>query len=203
MEVNSLSRKRLSPSERLLLQEALNAVRKKVDIRLRIGEYQYALAKAIASFLLELYFPNVKELTEKLYGNEKAESVKFRRNVQTILKKMEKSDVVRILPKKKPWELQAYGLSSFKFEDVDKSQIILATEEEIEKAEEMLDFLSSERKPASNTTRIFALLLMIVASYTAVLWGLTQAIINPLIFISAFSFAVVFSVMLGKMLSGK
>ncbi len=196
---------RLTPKQVLVLQEALIAGYKKVDIRLRKGEYQYALAGAIASFLLELRFPNVKEITQKLYGEEKAESISFRRNIQTILKKMQKSDVVKILPKKKPWELQTYGLSSFKFEDVDRTQVILATEQEIERVQDMLDSLSSkgivEAEGRHVDRNLLVLLLLVVASYTAVLWGLIQSTINPFIFIFAFSLAVVFSVMLGQTLS--
>ncbi len=196
---------RLTPKQVLVLQEALIAGYKKVDIRLRKGEYQYALAGAIASFLLELRFPNVKEITQKLYGEEKAESISFRRNIQTILKKMQKSDVVKILPKKKPWELQTYGLSSFKFEDVDRTHVILATEQEIEKVQDMLDSLSSkgitEAEGRHVDRNLLVLLLLVVASYTAVLWGLIQSTINPFIFIFAFSLAVVFSVMLGQTLS--
>lgn len=190
-----------------LLQKALSADYKKVDIRLREGEYQYALARAIASFLLELYFPDVKEITKELYGREKAESIKFRRKIQTILKKMEKSDVVKILPKKKPWQLQTYGLSSFKFEDVDKTSVILATDQEIEKVQGVLVSLLSQGKPENGAKdvgkNILVLLFLVIASYTTVMWGLTQSIINPFIFVSAFSLAVVFSVMLGKMLSKK
>jgi len=44
------------------LQEALVANYKTGDIRLREGEYRYDLEKAIASFQLELYFPDVKDI---------------------------------------------------------------------------------------------------------------------------------------------
>ncbi|NIQ07534.1 MAG: hypothetical protein GWO20_17980, partial [Candidatus Korarchaeota archaeon] len=149
-----MSRERLAPKQVRLLQEALDADYKEVNIRLREGEYQYALARAIASFMLEPYFPNVKEITEKLYGKEKAESVSFRRNIQTILKKMEKSEVVKILPKKKPWQLQSYGLSSFKFEDVDGTSVVFATEEEREELQDMLKSLTGEGRPGTEVKNV-------------------------------------------------
>jgi hypothetical protein len=106
----------LTQTEIQFLQEALNSNYKAVNIRLRKGEYQYDLAKVIASFQLELYFPNVKEIIGKLFGEEKMNDTQFVRKIQTILKKMEKINVVRILPKKKPWELQDtyFQVSSFK-----------------------------------------------------------------------------------------
>ncbi len=111
------------------------------------------------------------------------------------------------MPKKKPWELQTYGLSSFKFEDVDRTSVILATEQEIEKVQDILGSLSSEGIPEAQAklvrTRFLAMLLLLVVSYAAVLWGLLQHTINPFIFVFAFSLATVFSVMLGKILSGR
>jgi len=85
------------------------------------------MAEGIASFQLELRFPDVKDIIERLYSEEKTDDPQFVRKIQTILKKMEKNDVVRILPKKKPWELQRYALSSFKFIDVDKKPVVLGT----------------------------------------------------------------------------
>jgi len=111
---SSLSQRGLTPSETRFLQEILSANYKICSIRLREGEYQYGLAKAIASFQLELYFPDVKDVIKRLYGEEKTNDIEFIRKIQTILKKMEKNNVVRIFPKKKPWELQRYALSSFK-----------------------------------------------------------------------------------------
>lgn len=103
------------------LKEALDCEAKAVNIRLREGEYQFSLAKAIASFELELAFPDVKDLVKKLFGDKNAEDLQFISKIQTILKKMEKSGVIKILPKDKPWERQRYALSSFKFQDVDKN----------------------------------------------------------------------------------
>jgi len=187
------------------LQEVLSANYKIVNIRLREGEYQYSLAEAIASFQLELYFPDVKDITKRLYGEEKTNDTQFIRKIQTILKKMQKSNVVRIMKKKKPWELQRYALLSFKFQDVDKNLIILATDQQIEQTQGLLHSLSSQQeKPraASNLkSKIFALVLVIVASYATILWDLIQLALNPIIFVSAFSIAVACSLMLGKILS--
>lgn len=202
-----MSRRRLTPREIRSLQEALISDQEVVDIRLREGEYQYALAKAIASFQLELYFPNVKEIIKRIYGKERTKSIRFRRKIQTILKKMEKSNVVRILPKKKPWELQRYALSSFKFRDIDKNHVVLATNQQIKQVRNLLhSMLSQEKlvsKPSNISIRICVLVLIVVASYTTILWDFTQPIINPIIFVPAFSVAVICSLMLGKKLSQK
>lgn len=199
-----MSQHRLTPKEAQFLRDALNADYKIVDIRLREGEYQYTLAKTLAFFQLELYFPNVKEIITRLYGKEKTKNIKFRRKIQTILKKMEKNNVVRILPKKKPWELQKYTLSSFKFQDVDKNLIILATDQQIKGVQNLLhSVLSQERSPVKLTnlkTKICILVFVVVASYTVILWDLMQPSISPIIFISAFSIAVACSLMLGKLL---
>jgi len=201
-----LSEYRLTPREILFLQEVVSADHKIVNIRLREGEYQCNLAKAIASFQLELYFPDVKDITKRLYGEEKANDTRFIRKIQTILKKMEKSNVTRILKKKKPWELQRYALSSFKFQDVDNNLVILATDQQIKQMQNLLhSILSQQEKPTAKLsnikTKVCILIFIIVASYTAILWGVMQPTINPIIFVSAFSIAVVCSLMLGKILS--
>ena len=200
-----MSERKLTSSEVQSLQEALNADYKVVNIRLREGEYQYILAKAIASFQLEMYFPDVKDIIKRLYGVEKADDVQFIRKIQTILKKMEKSNIVRILKKKKPWELQRYALSSFKFQDSDKNRVVLATEQQIKQAQDLSHSMLSREKPTTKLSniriKICILAFMVVASYTTILWGLIQPTINPLIFIPAFSIAVACSLMLGKILS--
>jgi hypothetical protein len=199
---------RLTPREIRFLQEVLRTDYKTVNIRLREGEYQFSLAKAIASFQLELYFPDVKDITKGLYGEEKANDTQFIRKIQTILKKMEKSNIVRILKKKKPWELQRYALLSFKFQDVDKNLVILVTDQQIKQMQNLLySILSQQEKPMGKPSNIKAkvciLVFMIVASYTAILWGLMQPIINPIIFVSTFSIAVACSLTLGKILAQK
>jgi hypothetical protein len=201
-----LSQPKLTPGEILFLGETLSADYKVSNIRLREGEYQYNLAKAIASFQLELCFPDVKSLIKRLFGEEKVNDIQFIRKIQTILKKMEKSDIVRILPKKKPWDLQRYALSSFKFQDVDKNLVILATDQQVKEAKNMLHSISSQKEaPAarlrSDNIKICMLVLMVAASYAAVVWSLVQVSINPIIFISAFSISVVSSIILGKILS--
>jgi len=199
---------RLTPREILFLQQVGSADHKIVNIRLREGEYQCNLAKAIASFQLELCFPDVKDITKRLYGEEKANDTQFIRKIQTILKKMEKSNVVGILKKKKPWELQRYALSSFKFQDVDNNLVILATDQQIKQMQNLLhSILSQQEKPTAKPSNIKAkisiLVFMIVASYTAILWDLIQPTINPIIFVPALSVAVACSLTLGKILSQK
>jgi hypothetical protein len=203
---NSLSQRKLAPNEIRFLQEALSADYKIGNIRLREGEYQFGLAKTIASFQLELYFPDVKDIIKRLYGEEKTSAIQFIRKIQTILKKMEKSGIVKILPKKKPWELQRYALSSFTFQDIDKNLVILATDQQIKQAQNILHSILSQQEKSTTKLRnikfkICILAFIVVASYMATIWTLMQPIINPIIFVPAFSIAVVCSLMLGKMLS--
>ena len=201
-----MSQRKLTPNDIRFLQESLSADYKNGNIRLREGEYQYALTKAIASFQLELCFPDVKDITKRLYGEEKVNDIQFIRKIQTILKKLEKSNIVRILPKKKPWELQRYALSSFKFQDIEKNLLIFATDQQIKQSQNLLQStLSQQGTPTAKLgnikTKIFILAFIVVASYTTIVWDLMQPIINPTIFIPAFSIAVACSVMLGRMLS--
>ena len=196
----------ITPGEIQFLQEVLSADCGTSNIRLRDGEYQYILAKAIASFQLKLHFPDVKEIIERLYGEEKTNDIQFIRKIQTILKKMERGNVLVILPKKKPWELQRYALSSFKFEDVDRNQVVLATDQQTRQMQTLLRRISSPQEaPAAVArkikTEISILALVAVASYATILWNLMQPVINPVIFLFAFSFGIVSSVMLGKRLS--
>jgi len=204
-----LSQRKLTPSEIQLLQEVLSADCKNGNIRLREGEYQFDLAKVIASFQLELHFPDVKDIIKRLYGEEKTNDIQFIRKIQTILKKMEKGNIVRILLKKKPWELQRYALLSFKFQDSEKNLIIFATEQQLKQTQNMLQSVSTQQEVStaklSNIKiriNICMLVFMVVVSYTAIVWELMQPIINPIIFIPAFSVAVACSMMLGKILSG-
>jgi len=188
------------------LQEALSADYIVGNIRLREGEYQYSLAKTIASSQLELYFPDVKDIIKRLYGEGKTNDIQFIRKIQTILKKMERGNVLRILPKKNPWELQRYALPSFKFRDVNKNLVILATDQQIKQMQNLLhSILSRQEKPTAKlnniNTKICILILIVVASYTAILWDLTQPTINPIIFVPAFSIAAACSLILGKLLS--
>jgi len=201
-----LSQRKLTSSEVRFLEEVLSADAKVGNIRLREGEYQFILAKAIASFQLDLYFPDVKDIVKLLYGEEKTNDIQFIRKIQTILKKLEKSNVVRILPKKKPWELQRYALSSFKFQDSDKNLVVFATDEQVGQAQNLLhSVLGQEEEPTAKLNRakvkIGVLLFTVVASYTAILWDLMQSAINPIIFVFSFSVAVASSIMLGKTLS--
>ena len=199
-----MSQDELKPSEARLLEESISSDYKTVNIRLQQGGYQYELAKGIASFQLEQRFPDVKDLIKKLYGEEKTDDPQFIRKVQTILKKMDKSNVVRILPKKKPWELQRYALSSFKFIDGDKNLVILATPQQIEQKQNLLHSALSPQnmptaKPSYIKTKILITAFIMVISYTGVLWSLLQPIINPIIFVPAFYTAVACSLILGKL----
>ncbi len=201
-----MSQRRLEPSESQVLDEAFRTDVRSTNIRLREGEYQYSLAMAIASFQLGLSFPDVKELTKKLYGEERASDIQFIRKIQTILKKMEKSNIVSILPKKKPWDLQRYALSSFRFEDVDKSLVVLATDEQVRQAQTLRASLSAQDQLSAGRSRAFgatALLLafIVVVSYGVSVWALTSPLVDPLVFIPAFTIAIVFSLLLGRTLS--
>ena len=199
-----MAQRRLTLSEIRVLQEALSTDYKTSNIRLREGEYQHTLAKAITSFQLELDLPDVKGIIKALYGEEKTNDIQFIRKIQTILKKMEKSNIVRILPKKKPWDLQRYALTSFKFQDIEKNLIIFATDYQIKQAQDMLRSLSNQQETPTvklSKIRICILVLIVVAFYATSVWALMQYVINPLIFVLAFSVAIAFSVILGKALS--
>ena len=201
---HNLSQDELKPGEARLIEESLSSDYKTVNIRLQQGGYQYELAKGIASFQLEKHFPDVKNLTKKLYGEEKTNEPQFIREIQTILKKMEKSNIVRILPKNKPWELQRYALSSFKFIDIDKNPVILATPQQIEQTQNLLHSVPSPQnmptaKPSYIKAKILILAFIMVISYAVVLWSLLQPIIKPIIFMPAFSIAVACSLILGKL----
>lgn len=201
-----MSNHKLTSTEVRFLEEALSSSYKNVGLRLREGEYQYELSKAIAVFQLEMYFPDVKDLIKSLYGEEKTNDIQFVRKIQTILKKMEKSNVIRILPKTKPWELQRYALSSFKFVDSDKNQVSFATDEQIRQTQEKLKTLLNQQKPSETPVnllkvRILLLAILIALSYATAIWDLLQPTINPIIFIASFSLATLFAVMLGRTLS--
>ena len=201
-----MSQRVLTIEEIRFLKDALTTDFRLSDIRLREGEYQYDLAKAIASFQLELSFPDVRDLIKKLYGEEKSNEIQFIRKIQTILKKMEKSRVVRILPKNKPWELQRYALSSFKFQDADKNLVTLATDEQIKQARTILQSMLTAQNQNSlgspySMSRIALLVFVLVASYAGILWSLIQPVINPVIFVVSFGVAITCSILLGQRLS--
>lgn len=196
--------RRLTPQEIRILQEALSSDCKNSNIRLREGEYQYTLAKTIASFQLDAYFPNVKDIIKRAFGETKANDIQFIRKIQTILKKMEKSNIVKILPKKKPWDLQRYALTSFKFEDVDKNIVIIATNNQLRRSLESLNSMMNTHKlyPTQLANlKTLVLAVMLILSYSTSVWTLLQPVINPLLFISSFAISIVCAVLLGKMLS--
>ena len=198
-----MSREELDAIEARLLEESMRADYKDVSIRLRKGNYQYDMAEGIASFQLELRFPDVKDIIERLYSKEKTDDQQFVRKIQTILKKMENNNVVKILPKKKPWELQRYAISSFKFIDVDKKPIVLATPEQLDHSRNLLNPRASSQMmtlPKSNIKINILLCTSVIATaYIAVLWSLLQPVINPIVFVPAFYIAVVSSLVLGKL----
>jgi hypothetical protein len=202
-----MSHRKLTPTEIQFLQDALSSDYRVAGIRLREGEYQHELSKAIANFQLELYLPNVKDLVKKLHGEGKADDVQLVRKTQTILKKMEKSGVTKILPKTKPWELQRYALLSLKFIDADKNQVSLATDEQIQQAKEKIKWIINQQNmskfPVSiiMKLRVYVLAFIITLSYVTIVWNLLQTIINPFIFVIAFSLAILCSIVLGRTLS--
>lgn len=201
-----MSQKRLAANEIQVFQEALKADSRVVNIRLREGEYQYTLAKTIAAFQLEFEVPDVKQLIRTLYGQDKMADIQFVRKIQTILKKMEKSGLVNILPKKKPWDLQRYALSSFKFQDVDRNQVVFATDEQVSQSQDSLKILANQGWAASVKTPLFktevsALVATIVGVYIISIWALTLTVINPVAFVLSFSVAIILSMFLGRVLS--
>jgi len=199
-----LSQRRLLPREVKFLEEAASADLVPINIRLREGEYQYNLVKAIASFQLDLTFPDVKDLIWRLYGEEKALDLQFVRKIQTILKKMEKSSIVRILPKKNPWQLQRYALSSFKFQDSDKNVVILATDQQMKQMQDGIrSALTEQDVGRKDYLKALALSFVLVASYTVAVWSLVQQSVSLIVFVPGLSVSIVCSLMLGKMLAGK
>jgi hypothetical protein len=197
----------LTSREIKFLVEIFSADFKLVSVRLREGEYQYDLAKTIASFQLGHSFPDVKDIIKKLYGEEKVNDVRFVRKIQTILKKMEKSGIIKILPKERPWDLQRYALLSFKFQDADKKTVVLASDLQIKQAREKLhSMLAWQEKFKEHKNRMKSIILISIimcVSYLSSAWALTQPIINSLIFIPSFSIAAAFSIILGRTLSEK
>jgi hypothetical protein len=201
-----MSRCSLQPEELADLERTLSSETKIVNIRLREGEYQFGLAKAIASFELELCFPDVKDLVKKLFGEKKTEDLQFVSKIQTILKKMEKSGVIKILPKKKPWELQKYALSSFKFQDVEKNLVVLAANSEIGKTRNLIHTQpdstpASRLRPNHMTSWILLLVFVVVGSFATVVWVLNQPAIDLVVFGSAFCVASICSILLGIVIS--
>ena len=196
-----MSQHRLSPSEIKFLEEAVKADYVIGSIRLREGEYQFSLVNAIASFQLDLMFPDVRDLIRKLWGEEKTSDLQFVRKIQTILKKMEKGNIVKILPKKNPWQLQRYALSSFKFQDSDKNLVQLATDQQLKQMREQLQLvLSHQEKISVNYIKAFSFAVLATLSYAVVLIALLQPTINPVVFSSGLLVSVLCSLMLGRTL---
>lgn len=186
------------------LEEATNPDPISINIRLREGEYQYNLVKAIASYQLELTFPDVKDLIRRLYGEEKTLDIQFIRKIQTILKKMEKSKIVRIVPKKNPWQLQRYALSGFRFQDSDKSTIILASDQEIKQMQDKLQSaLTQQDQGKRDNVKTLTLAFVVVASSAVAIWSLVQPTIEPVVFVPGLSVSVAGCLILGKLLAGK
>lgn len=200
-----MSQRKFTANEFKSLQEVLGSDLKKANIRLREGEYQFTLAKAIAELQLDLTFPDVKETIRKMLGDKETEDIQVIRKIQTILKKMEKSNVVRILPKKKPWELQRYMLTSFRFQDAENNIVILATEQQMKQSQELLQSTIKQHGASLNArnlslAKVIALALALVAAYIAVLWSLMQPATSSVVFTPAFFTAVVTAIALGKAL---
>ena len=201
----AVSQRRFTANEIRSLQETLSSDIKKANIRLREGEYQFTLAKAIAELQLDLTFPDVKDIIRRVSGDKEMEDVQIVRKIQTILKKMEKSNVVRILPKKKPWELQRYMLLSFKFQDAENNTVVLAPEQQLKQSQELLQSAIKQQGTSLNTrtiglAKVVALASTLLAAYGAILWSLAQPIIDAIVFIPAFCAAAVSAIALGRAL---
>lgn len=197
------TQKILTPIEMQVLEESLRPDYKHVNVRLRRGEYQYELSKVIASFQLELCFPDIKALVKEMYGEEKVNDIQLVRKFQTILKKLEKSGVVKILPKVKPWELQRYALSSMRFIDSEKNQVSFATDEQIQQMHEKLKIALNQQKANGVQMRIkvCVLVFVITFSYVTTVWSLLQPTINPLLVAAPLSLIALCAVVLGRVLS--
>lgn len=199
-----MSQRRLLLREIKFLEEAASADIVSINIRLREGEYQYNLVKAIASFQLDLMFPDVKDLIGRLYGEGKALDLQFVRKIQTILKKMEKSGIVRILPKKNPWQLQRYALSGFRFQDSDKNLIVLATDQQMKQMQDGLRSALTEQDIGGRSyLKTLTLTLILAVSYAVAVWALVQPNLSPVVFVPGLSVSVICSLLLGKMLAEK
>ena len=186
------------------LEEAASADPVSINIRLREGEYQYNLVKAIASYQLELTFPDVKDLIRRLYGEEKTLDIQFIRKIQTILKKMEKSKIVKIVPKKNPWQLQRYALSGFRFQDSDKNTVIIASEQQIRQMQDKLrSAMTQQQQGKRDNVKTLTLAFIVVASAAVAIWSLVQPTIDPILFLPGLSISVVSSLILGKSIAGK
>lgn len=196
-----MSQHKLSENEIHFLEESLHADAQDATIRLREGEYQYDLVKAIAAFQLELFFPDVKDIIRKLYGEEKTNDIQFVRKTQTVLKKLEKSNIVEILRKRNPWELQRYALPTFRFQDSDRKLVDLATEQQLRQTEDLLRSVIDQAVKKVGYGRYFGVVFALAVSYVAVIWSLVQNVVSVFVFVPALSVCAICSVVLGKMLS--
>ena len=100
----------------------------------------------------------------------------------------------------KPNEVQSTSI------DRQKQATVPVIEQQIEQMQKLLHSILRQQKihvvkKSKIKTKIFTLALIVGASYTAILWVLMQPIINPILFVPAFSIAIVCSLMLGKYLS--
>jgi hypothetical protein len=200
-----VSQRKFTVDEVKSLQEALGSDLKKANIRLREGEYQFTLAEAIAELQLNLTFPDVRDVIRKTSGDKETQDIQVIRKIQTILKKMEKSNVVRILPKRKPWELQRYMLLSFRFQDAENNTVVLATEQQIKQSQDLLQSTMKQEGASLNArnlslVKVAALGSVLLALYIAVLWSLIQPAISSTVFIPAFCAATVTAIALGRAL---
>jgi len=204
-EESGVSQRKFTLNEIRSFQEALSSDLKNAKLRLREGEHQFTLAKTIAEMQLGLTFPDVKDIIRRMSGDKETEDMQVVRKIQTILKKMEKSNVVRILPKKRPWELQRYMLLSFKFQDAENNTVILAAEQQIKQSQDTLQSAIEQLGPSlsaryMSVVRIVTLAAVLLASYGGVLWSLSQSAITLLVFIPALCTAAVAAVALGRVL---
>ena len=114
---------------------------------------------------------------------------------------MEKGNIVKILPKKNPWQLQRYAVSSFSFQDSDKSLVTLATDQQIKQMKESLHHAKTyQEKGGREKIKAAGVGLVAIASYAVVLAALLQPVINPVVFGPALFVSILCSLMLGQTL---
>jgi prepilin signal peptidase PulO-like enzyme (type II secretory pathway) len=84
--------------------------------------------------------------------------------------------------------------------------VILATDDQIRQAQALLDSLSDQDQSPASRSAVFGakavlLTLIIVIFYGISVWALTLPLVDPIIFIPAFTIAIICSLLLGKALS--
>lgn len=92
------------------------------------------------------------------------------------------------------------------FQDVEKNLIVLAAQSEIDKTRELIHNQPAHKLPASirpnhMTTWVLPLVFVVVGSYAAIVWVISQPTIDIVVFGSVFCLAAVCSILLGIFIS--